>query len=101
MIINPTEYNEKGLSCIKLVILGMKDIRVNVVQVSCDQSGGEGGVSQKLTFAHRGGGGVWRGAKSAHVILEQPLNPTVAGPPAITMQGGGEGQNMARPPQPP
>ena len=27
MIINPTEYNEKGLSCIKLVILGMKDIR--------------------------------------------------------------------------
>ena len=57
MIINPTEYNEKGLSCIKLVILGMKDIRVNVVQVSCDQSGGEGGVSQKLTFAHRGGGG--------------------------------------------
>ena len=53
----------------------MKDIRINVVQVSCDQSGGEGGVSQKLTFAHRGGGGgVWRGAKSAHVILEQPLN---------------------------
>ena len=34
---------------------------------------GGGGVSQKLTFAHRGGGGVWRGAKSAHVILEQPL----------------------------
>ena len=60
MIINPTEYNEKGLSCIKLVILGMKDIRVNVVQVSCDQSGGEGG-------------GGWRGAKSALAILEQPL----------------------------
>ena len=34
--------------------------------------GGEG-VSQKLTFAHRGEGGVWRGAKSAHAILEQPL----------------------------
>ena len=35
--------------------------------------GGTGG-SQKLTFAHRGGGGgVRRGAKSAHAILEQPL----------------------------
>ena len=52
----------------------MKDIRINVVQVSCDQSGGEGGVSQKLTFAHRGRGVVWRGAKSAHAILEQPLS---------------------------
>ena len=31
------------------------------------------GVSQKLTFAHRGEGGAWRGAKSAHTILEQPL----------------------------
>ena len=40
-------------------VLGMKDIRINVVQVSCDQRGG--------------GGGVWRGAKSAHVILEQHL----------------------------
>ena len=34
---------------------------------------GEGGKS-KLTFAHRGEGvGGWRGAKSAHAILEQPL----------------------------
>ena len=30
------------------------------------------GVCQKLTFTHMGGGGVWRGAKSAHAILEQP-----------------------------
>ena len=52
-----------GLWWIKLVVLGMKDIRKYVVQVSCDQSGGEGGVSQKLTFAHKGGGGGLRGGQ--------------------------------------
>ena len=45
-----------------------------VVQISWDQGAGERGgeVSQKLTFAHRGGE-VWRGAKSAHAMLELPI----------------------------
>ena len=35
---------------------------------------GGGGVSQMLTFAYMGGRGeVWRGAKSAHAILELSL----------------------------
>ena len=33
-----------------------------------------GGVSQKITFDHKGGGGGRRGPKSDHAILEQPLN---------------------------
>ena len=47
---------KKGLGCIKLVIMGMKDIRINVVQVSCDQSGGEGGYA-KCSLSLTGGGG--------------------------------------------
>ena len=61
---------------------------------------GGGGVSQKLTFAHTGGGGVWRGAKSAHAILDQPLNPTLSGPPAIMMQGGEGGKKWLGPHNP-
>ena len=56
MIINPTEYNEKGLSCIKLVILGMKDIRINVVQVSCNQSGWREGYDKNSLLLKVGGG---------------------------------------------
>ena len=33
----------------------------------------KGGGSQKLTFVYRGKGEVWRGAKSAHAVFEQPL----------------------------
>ena len=35
--------------------------------------GGGGGDSQKITFDHKGGGGVQRGPKCDHAILEQPL----------------------------
>ena len=41
----------------------MKDIREYVVQLSCDQRG---------NFCSQGGQGVWRGAKSAHAVFEQP-----------------------------
>ena len=37
--------------------LSAKRLYDYAVQVSCDQIGGEGGVSQNITFDHRGGGG--------------------------------------------
>ena len=55
----------------------MKDIHEYVVQVPCDQSEGGGRISQTLTFPHRGEG-VWRGAKSAHALLEQPLTEIIS-----------------------
>ena len=42
---------------IKIVILSAKRLCDYAVQVSCDQVGGEGGVSQNITFDHKGGGG--------------------------------------------
>ena len=34
-----------------------------------------GGVCKMITLDHKGGGGVWRGPKYDHTILEQPLSP--------------------------
>ena len=78
MIINTTESNENGLWWIKFFNLGMNNIREYAVhQVSCDQSGRGGGKS-KAHVRSQGGRGVWRGAKSAHAILKQPLNLIVS-----------------------
>ena len=67
MIINPAVSNEKGLSGIKLIILCMKDIRDDVVQVSCDQSGGEGGILS-INPSYTKIGKVW-----CHKIVESKI----------------------------
>ena len=60
-----------GLWWIKLVVLGMKDIRKYVIQVSCDQSGGQAKSSLSLTGGE--GGGSEEGLNLLTRYLNSPL----------------------------
>ena len=74
MIINPTESNENGVVMNQTCRFGYEG-HTQICRSSIMRSkwGGAGG-KPKAHFRSQGGeGGVWRGAKSAHAILEQPL----------------------------
>ena len=61
---------------IKLVNLGMKDIREYVLQVSCNQSGEEGGDKSKSHFCSHGGEG---GSGEGLNLLMRYLNSLYGG----------------------
>ena len=59
MIMYPTEYNEKGVGMYQTCNYGYE--------------GHTHKCCSSIMRSKWGGGGVWRGAKSAHAILEQTL----------------------------
>ena len=75
-----THKQSKGISSIteyeKLSILRNwrnKTLAVNSFKYRTIKGGGEGGLAKRSLSITRGGGGVRRGPKSDHAILEQPL----------------------------
>ena len=78
--VSPTHKQTKGISSIteyvKLSILRNwrnKALAVNSFKYRTIKGGGEGGLANRSLSITRGGGGVRRGSKSDHAILEQPL----------------------------
>ena len=74
IIINPTESNENGVVMNQTCRFGYEG-HMQICRSSIMRSkwGGMGGKAKSSLSLTGGEGGVWRGAKSAHVILEQPL----------------------------
>ena len=72
MIINPTESNENGVVMNQTCLFGYEGhTQICCSSIMRSKWGGEEG-KPKAQFRSHWGRGVWRGAKSAHMILEHP-----------------------------